>query len=300
MKTVKELVSQQGLSSLERPEYSQGLLLEDEDLRAGVVYTREMMRLMFRSLFGCGVICGLDVKAFLQCNGSRVKVAIGSGLALDCMGNPIHVPEPKTIIYDLKCEKPPKYIWVTACYVEKRCRLRDVSCSPDDETSPVHTRSRDAFEIKLYDQFPECACSCGGRVSEPSPPPGRECCPGSPAQTGAVRGPAAALAAQTPGPQFQPLTIAWSPTEQADPAKTGDCSCYKEHYEGVCACACCCNCVVLARIQTDTAATGASLTDSEPQLEVDDSMRRRIRPVLVGLLPCLGVTFAPKAPPTGT
>jgi hypothetical protein len=44
--------------SLIRPTYSPGLLLEDDDLTAGVSYTRGLTQLLFRSLFGCGVICG--------------------------------------------------------------------------------------------------------------------------------------------------------------------------------------------------------------------------------------------------
>ena len=52
-----------GSSTLVRPRFSPGLLLRDDDLKVGVDYTRELSRLMFRSLFGCGVICGLKVEA---------------------------------------------------------------------------------------------------------------------------------------------------------------------------------------------------------------------------------------------
>src|SRR6266511_3754463 len=96
----KKYASHQGLSTLERPRYSAGLLLEDEDLTASVEYTRNMMRLMFRSLFGCGVICGLDVEAKLICNGRKLSVMIGNGVALDCLGNPIEIPKAQTIEYD--------------------------------------------------------------------------------------------------------------------------------------------------------------------------------------------------------
>ena len=40
-----------GNASLARPCYSPGLLLRDDDLTAAVTYTRELSRLLFRSLF---------------------------------------------------------------------------------------------------------------------------------------------------------------------------------------------------------------------------------------------------------
>src|ERR1043166_3552764 len=160
MKTVKALVSQQGLSSVQRPRFSPGLLLEDEDLTAGVDYTRNMMRLLFQSLFGCGVICGLEVTAVRTCNRRKLKVTIDPGVALDCSGNPIWVPKGQVVSYDPDCTTLPEWIWVTVCYIEKCCRPKDVSCSPDDDSHVVQTRAYDGFEIKLYDQRPECACSC--------------------------------------------------------------------------------------------------------------------------------------------
>src|SRR5438874_7512870 len=89
----EEYVSGRDVSVLERPRYTAGLLLEDTDLTAAVKYTRDMSRLLFRSLFGCGVICGLDVTALLTCNGSKIEVTVASGIALDCSGNPIYVPK---------------------------------------------------------------------------------------------------------------------------------------------------------------------------------------------------------------
>ena len=91
MKTVKPLDCKAGSSGIERPLFSPGLLLEDEDLTAGVNYTRELSRLLFRSLFGCGVICGLEVKGELFCKRQQLRVTVGPGLALDGAGNPMQV-----------------------------------------------------------------------------------------------------------------------------------------------------------------------------------------------------------------
>ena len=72
------------------------MLLQHEDLEQLNVYTRELNRLMFRSLFGCGVVCGLVVGTDVKCG--KVNVTVGSGLALDCQGDPIYVPQPQSIV----------------------------------------------------------------------------------------------------------------------------------------------------------------------------------------------------------
>src|SRR5262245_13812275 len=145
MTTVKErkYKSVTGNSTLERPRYSPGLLLEDEDLTSAVSYTRNMMRLMFRSLFGCGVICGLDVKAELTCNRSRVDAMIAKGVALDCLGNPIEIPKDLKIAFDADCDTIPACLWVVVCYRESCCRAKDVSCAPDDDGQVVQTRIKE-------------------------------------------------------------------------------------------------------------------------------------------------------------
>ena len=52
------LSSIKGTSTLVRPKFGPGMLLQADDLDSLTTYTRELNRLMFRSLFGCGVVCG--------------------------------------------------------------------------------------------------------------------------------------------------------------------------------------------------------------------------------------------------
>lgn len=273
MSTLKPLVPpHSGLSLLERPRFSPGLLLEDEDLTAGVVYTREINRLLFRSLFGCGVICGLDVKAALTCEGRKLEVTVERGLALDCLGNPIHVPKAQRLTYDPDCVRLPPWVWVTVCYVEKCCRPRDVSCT-DDESQPVHTRSHDGFEIRLYGEQPGCACSCE-RPAEKEPHSKDECCP-----EGESSDSASAKSKKAEESQRR---------EKDDP-----CWCYADHNEGVCACDCGCTCVVIGKIRTTTVEQeggekeGRGKPAAERPLEVVRDIVRWIRPVLTGYLKCL-------------
>src|SRR5690349_7118341 len=79
---------------LTRPRYSPGLILEDSDLTAAVDYTRELNRLLFRSLFGCGVVCGLKVSLDEDCG---LTVMVAPGLALDGCGDPLQLTGAATI-----------------------------------------------------------------------------------------------------------------------------------------------------------------------------------------------------------
>ena len=82
--------STKGLSTLVRPRFGPGMLLQHEDLDQLNVYARELNRLMFRSLFGCGVVCGLVVTTDAKCG---PRITVDAGLALTCDGDPIYVPK---------------------------------------------------------------------------------------------------------------------------------------------------------------------------------------------------------------
>jgi hypothetical protein len=90
------LITAEGRGSLVRPRFTPGLLLLDEDLTAGVDYTRELSRLLFRNLFGCGVICGLTVTG-KEATGRCLTVDVNCGLALDCVGDPVQVRQPQSL-----------------------------------------------------------------------------------------------------------------------------------------------------------------------------------------------------------
>lgn len=156
---------------LERPLYAPGLILEDSDLTAGVDYTRSLSRLLFRSLFGCGVICGLTVKVEEDCG---LKVEVAPGLALDGCGDPIQLPRPLTIVLDKTHDVIPRPdatgqrgdpkirdFWVSLCGGEKRCAPRTLVCDADEvEGATQHTRARALAEASIAFEWPACICEC--------------------------------------------------------------------------------------------------------------------------------------------
>lgn len=76
------------LRHLKRNRFFSGKHLTAEDLQLEQEYFREKLKLHNRYLHGFGVVSGLDVS-----NCSR-DVVISPGLAIDCEGNEIVVPEP--------------------------------------------------------------------------------------------------------------------------------------------------------------------------------------------------------------
>jgi hypothetical protein len=156
---------------IERPLYAPGLILEDSDLTAAVDYTRSLSRLLFRSLFGCGVICGLTVKVEEDCG---LKVEVAPGLALDGCGDPIQLPRPLILKFDKAHDLVPrpdpaslrgapkiKDFWVLLCGAEKRCAVRNLVCDADEvEGATQHTRARAVAEASVAFEWPGCICEC--------------------------------------------------------------------------------------------------------------------------------------------
>src|SRR4051812_37443208 len=103
-----------GTSTLVRPTFAAGMLLLHEGMELLAAYPAELSRLLFRSLFGCGVVCGLVVKPTLECG--KVCITVGGGLGLDCSGAPIYVPTDQTFTLDEDCDpKPGDSLWVILC-----------------------------------------------------------------------------------------------------------------------------------------------------------------------------------------
>jgi hypothetical protein len=152
--------STRGMSTLVRPRFGPGMLLLHEDLEQLNVYTRELNRLVFRSLFGCGVVCGLVVSTQQKCGQGRISV--GAGLALTCDGDPIYVPKDQSLAIDEKCDPNlPSELWVVLCSTVRGCAPRTSMCpSDDDETTSVCTREREGWEIRVVSEKPKCVCRC--------------------------------------------------------------------------------------------------------------------------------------------
>ncbi|MCS3499345.1 hypothetical protein M2189_001694 [Bradyrhizobium japonicum] len=249
---LKDSLKYQG--SIIRPRFAPGIMLLDEDLTAAVEYPRTLIRLLFRSLFGCGVVCGFEVTAGADCG--QLKVTVKPGVALDGHGDPIELCSDQTV--GLPCEEKRNNIWLVICRSgERSCVPRDVACPGDDDSkSMVPTRTRDCFEIKLLEENDVdkhiCQCQPAGKddVSR-----------GNPDNTTGIDRTNTASA----GPELLKLLTPqyWD--------------CHHEHYCGACSCGCCANdCVVLAKLTR----TPPTQNGTPAKWEPDYSVRRFIRPML--------------------
>jgi hypothetical protein len=143
--------SVRGQSQLVRPQFSQGLMLQDDDLTQAVDYSRELNQLLFRSLLGGGVVCGLAVK--LHFDGCKASISVASGLALDNSGQPIHVPERQAIELGKHGDDLSRPRWIVIRRQENPFMPRGLACNPEDDAhSSVYTRLHDGFEIGLVDE----------------------------------------------------------------------------------------------------------------------------------------------------
>jgi hypothetical protein len=178
-------------ATLERPRYSTGLILEESDLTSAVEYTRSLSRLLARNMFGCGVICGLEVTMGADCG---LIVNVAPGLALDGCGDPVEVPAPIALELEesevVRLFNPPgkAEFWVVLCGGEKLCAPRAVPCESggyDEVAQP--TRIRSLAVVSLAFEKPECLCE-----SRPAALPGGKprvgCAPGSGCGTACARG----------------------------------------------------------------------------------------------------------------
>jgi hypothetical protein len=258
--------------SLVRPKFAPGIMLLDEDLTAAVEYPRALTRLLFRSLFGCGVVCGFEVAAAPDCG--DLKITVKPGVALDGHGDPIEVCSDQIVGWPCEEKVREKGVWLVICRSgERSCVQRDVACPGDDGgKSSVPTRTTDCFEIKLLDGPDSHACGCTPAEHSPG------------AVSPAPRDAPAGVAAQ-PGPATPPVVPAADQTKIATGGvpnlneilnRAEYWNCHREHYCGVCNCGCCGDdCVVLAKLVYKSPA------DGQPAAWTPDySARRFIRPML--------------------
>jgi hypothetical protein len=147
------------------------MLLQHEDLDQLSTYTRDLNRLLFKSFFGCGVVCGLVVKP--DCEDGKPVIALDAGLAINCTGDPIYVPKsrPSIVIPERDTTKKDDNLrWVLLCPYKKSCFPRTLVCAPDDDdNSSTYTRDRDGFEIKIVAEKPTC-CVCEPYKPKPADP----------------------------------------------------------------------------------------------------------------------------------
>lgn len=165
-------------SDLIRPRYAPGLVLEDRDLTVGVDYARTLVRLLFRSLIGCGVVSGLRVTVK---TGDELSVTVDPGLALDGCGDPIQLVRAVTVTLSRTDDvlagggtSPTapirSVLWVVLCGGEESYAPRALVADADDlEGAAEPTRIRGTARVAVLFKRPECLCAFSAAADDLKP-----------------------------------------------------------------------------------------------------------------------------------
>ena len=127
--------SHEKLSSFVRVNYIHGQILSVKDFQDEQAYFLKKHRLINRCRYGWGIVFGLNVSLV------RNVVRVEPGLALDCQGNEIVVPE--TVNFSLPESKTDQYMVIQ--YIEKLCNYLPIPIEPGTDSQP--TRIEESYEI---------------------------------------------------------------------------------------------------------------------------------------------------------
>ncbi len=146
-----------GLKPLVRNQYFYGKLLTVRDFQNEQSYHIKKQRLINKHIHGEGVVCGLMVEAVV---GDNSKVKIKSGIALDCCGREIIVPEDVTVdIPSIKAKKSNVY-WITISYNE--CGKEQVAAATEANSCSEEccfSRIKEKYKIEILKEDPEICSS---------------------------------------------------------------------------------------------------------------------------------------------
>lgn len=149
------------LKALERNRFFYGKLLTAEDFIAEQNYFNTKLRLLNSLLFGSGVIAGLNV-----IKTDERSVAIDSGIALDCAGREIIIPEPMIVKineldgYEEFVRENTDYTRAFLCIEYNELRTQPIhsiaqSALDDENDGPEYNRITEGFSLYITSKAPE-------------------------------------------------------------------------------------------------------------------------------------------------
>ena len=156
---IKDIACSTSLKSFQRNRYFYGKLLTVRDFEEEQRYFIEKQRLINRLIHGEGVVCGLKVEKVEDKDGF---IRITPGVALDCCGREIVVPEPVKIDLSKKIaledfgDEETITRWVTIRY--SACGKEPVpaySAESSCEETCCYSRIMEGYEIDILEEKPE-------------------------------------------------------------------------------------------------------------------------------------------------
>jgi hypothetical protein len=153
-------------TSVDSVKFHDGMIVTAEDLAAAQQYPVSLLQSVLRAYFGCGVVCGLNLRVKQQ-PGDKADwiLCVDSGVAIDCAGNPIELCRPVEL--DLSpeacsCEEPPAKVYILIRRITSDEPSRDpcsgscscsCSCSADVDAAQFDCRrTREEVLIQAFSQ----------------------------------------------------------------------------------------------------------------------------------------------------
>lgn len=167
--------------SAESVNFKNGMIVTADDLGAAMMYPVALMQSVNRAVFGCGVVCGFELRpdpelcgrkgpcdpcAKEGTEGNRLAypnfvVEIGRGTALDCAGLPIEICKP--VRFDVApescgCDSQGGTVCILVRRVSASVAPRGDCC--DTGAVPHCSRQRDQVEIRAFtsNRLPDHVC----------------------------------------------------------------------------------------------------------------------------------------------
>nr|CBH39162.1 conserved hypothetical protein [uncultured archaeon] len=157
------------IKNFERNKYFYGKLMTVRDFETEQSYFIEKQRLINRLIHGAGVVCGLKVEETREWTDIPEKIKINPGVAIDCCGREIIVPEEKVV--DLKEEYSPDdneetvYVLLKYDFCEKESVPVINNVSACEETC-CYNRILETYKIEISKDMPEDCVPSDGRLCD--------------------------------------------------------------------------------------------------------------------------------------
>jgi hypothetical protein len=149
-------------TSLQAVNFRDGMIITADDLTSAVAYPLAMFQTLVRAFFGCGIVCGLEVKAEKLSDPKNYNVTISRGTAIDCHGFPLELCDKVrlNLAPDPCCDIVPNVCIAIRRVTSEGVPRRDCGCSGDCGCNGGH-REED--------------CGCNGDHTRPRPSDSYQC-----------------------------------------------------------------------------------------------------------------------------
>ncbi len=149
-------------NSVQSTVFSDGMVVNSEDLNTAMMYPMNLMRVFMQAYFGCGVVCGLDLRLMRREEGERnFCIKVLPGVALDCLGNPIQLCEEEILNLQPESCDPcnpldyrnlPTEVFIAVKRTTKLEAPRNDGSDCDNQGKPLcnYSRAREATTIRAF------------------------------------------------------------------------------------------------------------------------------------------------------